>query len=89
VGSMPRQVLDGSRASQATHPPTRWVLFHDEGVATAFRPCTCLAEAWAKEKATQLPDSAASSLNGEVYPKFQIPGHPPTPNSAIGPPFFH
>ena len=34
---MPRQVLDGSRASQATHPLTRWVLFHDEGMATAFQ----------------------------------------------------
>src|SRR3981081_678742 len=64
-GAIPLQVLDHSRASQATHPPTRWVLFsrrgggdgisglapvsprakeeathwvlfHDEGMATAF-----------------------------------------------------
>ncbi|HXO94954.1 MAG TPA: hypothetical protein VN857_00085, partial [Chthoniobacterales bacterium] len=58
-------------------PPTRWVLFHDEGVATAFRPCTCLAEAWAKEKATQHPDLDTSLLNGVVHPKVQILGHPP------------
>src|SRR4030088_2821032 len=30
-GSMPRQVLDHSRASQATPPPTRWVLFSRRG----------------------------------------------------------
>src|SRR6266481_3288556 len=73
----------------AKEEATHWGCFHDEGVARHFRPRACLAEAWAKEEATQPPDLGTSSLNGVVYPKFQILGRPPIPNSAIGPPFFH
>ena len=65
------------------------VVFTTRGWRRHFRPRACLAEAWAEEEPTQPPDLGTSSLNGVVYPKFQILGRPPIPNSAIGPPFFH